>query len=84
MLKNVFLLGLLCWVCVSHAKEPIVRESLGDAETFKVESGVEEQAAQRSVAGEKIKKKKSSEKDAYKASPTGEPDSEVRYWQYQE
>ena len=84
MLKNVFLLGLLCWVCVSHAKEPIVRESLSDAETFKVEKGVEQEAAQRSVAGEKIKKQKSPKQDVLKAAPIGEPDSEVRYWQYQE
>ncbi len=84
MFKNLFLLALLCWVCVSHAKEPIVRESMSDSESFKVEKGVEEQEAQRSVAGEKIKKKKVQEKDSWKTSPTGEPDSEVRYWQYQE
>ena len=85
MTKNLFLLGLLCWVCVSNAKEPIVRESVGDAETYRVEKGVEEQAAQRSVAGEKIKKKKSQpEKEMLKTAPNGEPDSEVRYWQYQE
>ena len=84
MTKNLFLLGLLCWVCVSHAKEPIVRESVGDAETYRVEKGAEEQAAQRSVAGEKIKKQKSPKKDVLKTTPNGEPDSEVRYWQYQE
>jgi hypothetical protein len=84
MIKNMFLLGLLCWVCVSHAKEPIVRESMGDAESYKVEKGVAEQEAQRSVAGEKIKKKKVKEEDGYRTVPTGSPDSEVRYWQYQE
>ena len=47
MIKNIFLLGVLCWVCVSHAKDPIVRESMGDAESFKVEKGAPEQEAQR-------------------------------------
>ena len=85
MVKNLFLLGLLTWVSLSYAKHPVAQESMGDAEAYKVEKAVEEQDAQRSVAGEKIKrKKKVPAGDAPEKEPMGEPDSEVRYWQYSE
>jgi hypothetical protein len=85
MVKNLFLLGLLTWVSVSYAKGPhhVARESIGEAESFKVEKAVEEQEAKRSVAGSKIKKKKFKNVDPEK-SETSESDSEVRYWQYSE
>jgi hypothetical protein len=56
-----------------------------DAEKYKVEKAVEEQSAQRSVAGSKIKKKKGKGvgDEPVKSEPT-ELDSEVRYWQYSE
>jgi hypothetical protein len=87
MVKNLFLLGLLTWVTLSYAKEPAVaRESIGDAEAYRVEKPAQEQEATRGVAGSKIKRKKQSEvkgDGAEKAEPT-EADSEVRYWQYSE
>lgn len=86
MLKNLFLLCLLTWIGYSYAMHPVVQENMGDAESYKVEEPVEEQEAQRSVAGAKIKKKKQSEQewpeqdDSFKT----DPDSEVRYWEYSE
>ncbi|WPU64467.1 hypothetical protein ACJVC5_00705 [Peredibacter sp. HCB2-198] len=85
MVKNLILLGLLTWVSFSYAKHPVAQESMGDAESYKVEKAVEEQEAQRSVAGEKIKKqKKVQHGDSPAREPMGEPGSEVRYWQYSE
>jgi hypothetical protein len=85
MLKNFFLLGLLTWVSFTFAKAPhIARESMGDAESYKVEKSVEEQEAQRSVAGAKIKKKKVKNTDPEKSESSNELDSDVRYWQYSE
>ena len=85
MIKNLFLLGLLTWVTASYAKHPVAQESMYDAESYKVEKPVEEQEAQRSVAGEKIKKQKKFKTGAVeKVQPMDESDSEVRYWQYSE
>ncbi len=85
MIKNFILLGLLTWVSFSWAKHPVVSESLSDAESYKVEAPVEEQDAQRSVAGEKIKKKKTSSVSSEgQGSPATDSDSDVRYWQYSE
>lgn len=84
MIKNILLLGLLTWVTISFAKQPVVHESIAEAESFKVEKPVEEQEAQRSLAGSKIKKQKKFQDDAQNVVPTSESDSEVRYWQYSE
>lgn len=85
MIKNLFLLGLMTWVTVSYAKHPVAQESMSEAESFRVEKPVEEQEAQRSVAGSKIKRKAKHEGDApSRVKPEGESDSEVRYWQYSE
>ncbi len=87
MIKNLILLGLLTWVTVSHAKKDhsVVQESMTEAERFKVEKPVEEQSAQRSVAGSKIKKKKIRTNGDEALKPeASEIDSEVRYWQYSE
>jgi hypothetical protein len=86
MMKNLFLLALLAWVSFSHAEHHgIARGSLHEAESYKVEKPVVEQDAQRSVAGEKLKKKKKFEDHPEKEiTPTGDSDSEVRYWQYSE
>ena len=85
MMKNLLLLGLLTWVTVSYAKHPVAQESMSEAESYRVEKPVEEQEAQRSVAGSKIKKKKKDFGDEpSRVKPAGEPDSEVRYWQYSE
>ncbi len=85
MVKNLFLLGLLTWVTLSYAKDPIARESMVDAEAYKVEKPSHEQEATRAVAGSKIKKQKkeTAGDGAEKREPT-ESDSEVRYWQYSE
>jgi hypothetical protein len=84
MFKNIVLLGLLTWVSLSYAKHPVAKESLGDAESYKVEKPAEEQEAQRSVAGAKIKKSKKHKESLGKDAPASESDSEVRYWQYSE
>jgi hypothetical protein len=86
MLKNLFLLGMIMtWVSFSFAKAPhVARESMSDAESYKLEKSVEEQDAQRSVAGAKIKKKKVKNTDPEKSESSSESDSEVRYWQYSE
>ena len=87
MVKNLFLLGLLTWVTLSYAKEPMVaRESIDDAKAFKVEKPAHEQEATRAVAGSKIKKQKQSESkgDGAPEREPSESDSEVRYWQYSE
>lgn len=84
MVKNLILLGLLTWVSFSYAKHPVAQESMGDAESYKVEKPVEEHEAQRSVAGARIKKQKKVHKESVEREPTSESDSEVRYWQYSE
>ena len=83
MVKNIFLLVLLTWVSFSYGKHPIVHESTGDTDSFKVEKPVSETEATRSIAGDKFKKKKPEVEDAKKM-PLSETDSEVRYWQYSE
>lgn len=85
MVKNLILLALLTWVSFSYAKHPVAQENLAEAESFKVEKAVEEQDAQRSVAGEKIKKKKGQLPGAEERSESKDgSDSEVRYWEYSE
>jgi hypothetical protein len=86
MLKNIFLLGLLTWLTVSYAKGPVViRETVVDAERYKLEKPTRELEATRSVAGSKIKKqKKELKSDAAQKNDLNESDSEVRYWQYSE
>lgn len=85
MLKNLLLLGLLSWVCFAYAEAPKIKKATADYDSYKVESPVEEQEAQRSVAGSKIKKKKQrAAGDGAEVEATSEPDSEVRYWQYSE
>jgi hypothetical protein len=84
MIKNMMLLGALGWMTVSYAMHPVAQEHMGDAEKFKLDSAVEEQDAQRSVAGERIKKQKKSHPQQLKQTAKDEHDSEVRYWQYSE
>lgn len=86
MIKNLFLLGLLTWVTLSYAKEPAVaKESMVDAEAYKVEKPTHEQEAARGVAGSKIKRqKKETQGDGAEAREPSDSDSEVRYWQYSE
>jgi peptidoglycan hydrolase CwlO-like protein len=83
MLKNLFLLAITTWACFSYAAPTVVKESVTEAEAYKVEKPVEEQDAQRSVAGAKIKKKKGQVERVDSEIPN-ESDSEVRYWQYSE
>ena len=63
MIKNLLLLGVLTWVSFSYARSDdfVARDSISEAESYKVEKAVEEQEAQRSVAGSKIKKKSKGE-----------------------
>ncbi len=86
MVKNVCLLIVLTWVSFTFAKPGIVKETMDDAESFKVEKAVEEQDAKRSVAGEKIKKDKKSkfQGKAHGQDASEGSDSEVRYWEYSE
>lgn len=82
-MKNLFLLGLLVFVTLTYAKEPIERESLAEAENFKVEKAVQEKAAGRTFAGDKAKKEQPGEEVLKEEIPTTE-DSDVRYWRYSE
>jgi hypothetical protein len=84
MLKNIIVLVFLSWVTLSYAAHPIAKEHMGDAESFKVESAVEEQDPQRSVAGEKIKKQKKVKDQNWEEQARPESDSAVRYWKYSE
>lgn len=86
MVKNLFLLVLLTWVSIVYARPFVVQESMGEAESFKVEKAVEQQQAQRAVAGDKIKKKRSGQLGAEEVPKEfkDESDSEVRYWEYSE
>lgn len=85
MMKNLFLLGLLTWVTMTYAKEAhVARETIGDAETYKVEKPSHEHEAKRGVAGSKIKKQKQEQKGDGAEREPSESDSEVRYWQYSE
>jgi hypothetical protein len=83
MLKNLFLLALMTWGTMSYARPIIAHESMSEAENFKVEAAAPEHAAQRSLAGSKIKKQKPQAKEEVKDSVES-TDSEVRYWQYSE
>lgn len=81
-MKNIFLLGLLVFVTLSYAKEPIEKESMEEAEGFKVERAVKEKSAGRAFAGAKAKRDVDSEAKVGDGPMT--EDSEVQYWQYQE
>ncbi len=82
MMKNLILLAVLAWVTSSYAKDTVVRESLKDGDSFKVEKASGEQEVKREVAGGKFKKKVL--KDEATDSESEGSDSEVRYWQYSE
>lgn len=81
-MKNLFLLGLLTFVTLTYAKEPIEKESMDEAEEFKVEKAVKEKSAGRAFAGAKAKKETADQAQKEDAAMT--EDSEVQYWQYQE
>lgn len=84
MVKNLILLSALAWVGHSFAEGPtITRESISEARAFKLENAMEEQEAQRSVAGGKTKKKKVDQEE--KSGPfKSDSGSEVQYWRYSE
>jgi hypothetical protein len=89
MIKNFITLLVLTWVSLSYAAEKkyfVVKDSMAEAENYKVEKPSPEQDAQRSLAGSKIKKKKANDGDEPQKmmKSTEESDSEVRYWQYSE
>ncbi len=68
------------WV---FAKEPIEKDSMEEAENFKVEKAQKEKSAERAFAGGKAKKETpegANQKDEISRSE----DSEVRYWKYSE
>lgn len=67
---------------MAYAKEPIEKESMTEAEGFKIEKAVQEKTPGRAFAGAKAKKE-SAEKVSNDEMPKTE-DSEVRYWRYQE
>lgn len=83
MMKNLALLALMTWASFSYAKHPVLQESMGDAENYKVEAPVHE--AQRSLAGGKMKKKKAHEEGMkVEEHDEREAEAEVKYWEYQE
>lgn len=80
-MKNMLILGFLTFVTLTYAKEPIEKESMDQAHTFRVEKAVKEKSPGRAFAGAKAKKE--TPEAAKEEMPTTE-DSEVRYWRYQE
>ncbi len=80
-MKNIILLGLLTFVTLSYAKEPIEKESMESEENFKVEKAVKEKSAGRAFAGAKAKKDND---QVIHVEGAKTEDSEVQYWQYQE
>lgn len=63
---------------------PIGKHSLKEAENYKIEKAMPEQDAQRSVAGDRIKKKTKSEEYLPSPEKSRDGDSEVRHWKYSE
>jgi len=85
MIKNILLLLAFIWVGQTMAQGIVAKETIEEAQTFKLEKAQKDIDAQRSVAGEKIKKaKKSEEAKLEKDDFNDELDSEVRYWEYSE
>lgn len=80
-MKNMLILGFLTLVTLAYAKEPIEKESIGEAESYKFEKAVKEKSAGRAFAGAKAKRDEA--EPAKEEMPTTE-DSEVRYWRYSE
>ena len=81
-MKNFLVLSLLTLVTLSYAKEPIEKESMEEAEGFKIENARPEKQAGRAFAGGKASKETehmSKQEDGAKTE-----DSEVQYWKYQE
>ena len=82
-MKNFTLLGLLTLATFAFAKEPIEKESMEEAENFKLEKAVKEKTAGRAFAGGKAKKETPVEEVEKEERPSSE-DSEVHYWRYSE
>lgn len=80
-MKNMLILGFLTLVTLAYAKEPIEKESMDSAHSFRVEKAVKEKTPGRAFAGAKAKK---DAPEAAKEEETTTEDSEVRYWRYQE
>lgn len=80
-MKNMLILGFLTFITLAYAKEPIEKDSMDAAHSYRVEKPVKEHAPGRAFAGSKAKKEVP--EDAKEEMPTTE-DSEVRYWRYQE
>lgn len=78
----MLILGFVTLMTMAYAKEPIERESLHEAESFKVERAVKEKSPGRAFAGAKAKKE-TPEAVEKEAMPMSE-DSEVHYWRFQE
>lgn len=81
-MKNLLVLGFLTLVTAAYAQGPIKKESLDNAESFRVEKAVKEKSPGRAFAGAKAKKE-TEEVNSKDDMPTTE-DSEVRFWRYQE
>lgn len=82
-MKNILILGFLTIVTLAYAKEPIEHETIGEAESFKVEKAVKEKSAGRAFAGAKAKKDQVGDEPSKEEMATTD-DSEVRYWRYSE
>lgn len=80
-MKNMLILGFLTLMTMAYAKEPIEKESMDDAENFRVEKAVKEKSPGRAFAGAKAKKETHPQA---KDEMTTTEDSEVRFWKFQE
>lgn len=82
-MKNILILGFLTLVTMAYAKDPVQKESMDPAISYKVEKAVKEKPAGRAFAGAKAKKEKVGDEVQKDDMPTTE-DSEVHYWRYSE
>ena len=82
-MKNILILGFLTLMTMAYAKDPVQKESMDPAISYKVEKAVKEKSAGRAFAGAKAKKEKVGDEVPKDEIPSSD-DSEVRYWRYSE
>lgn len=81
MMKKLAFFCALSWMSFAYSAVEIAKETIEDAESYKVEKPSPEQKASRTFAGTKAKKE---EVDSKEEQIPNEDDSELHYWKYQE
>ena len=80
-MKKMLILVTLSWMSAAYSTPEIAKESIDDAQSYKIDKPAPEQKASRSFAGSKAKKELVEAKEDEIPS---DADSELRYWKYQE